>query len=237
MKYILALDIGIASVGWAVLDKESETVIEAGANIFPEASAADNQLRRDMRGAKRNNRRLKTRINDFIKLWEKNNLSIPQFKSTEIVGLKVRAITEEITLDELYLILYSYLKHRGISYLEDALDDTVSGSSAYANGLKLNAKELETHYPCEIQQERLNTIGKYRSLTIMAKFLISVMYLLLVHIERKFKEFLKSKRNIILSLQTNSAMDICLYLTGRESIMKVLEMKSQGQIMADLQQN
>lgn len=162
MKYILALDIGIASVGWAILDKESETVIEAGSNIFPEASAADNQLRRDMRGAKRNNRRLKTRINDFIKLWENNNLSIPQFKSTEIVGLKVRAITEEITLDELYLILYSYLKHRGISYLEDALDDTVSGSNAYANGLKLNAKELETHYPCEIQQERLNTIGKYR---------------------------------------------------------------------------
>ena len=162
MKYILALDIGIASVGWAVLDKESENVIEAGSNIFPEASAADNQLRRDMRGAKRNNRCLKTRINDFIKLWENNNLSIPQFKSTEIVGLKVRAITEEITLDELYLILYSYLKHRGISYLEDALDDTVSGSNAYANGLKLNAKELETHYPCEIQQERLNTIGKYR---------------------------------------------------------------------------
>ena len=25
MKYILALDIGIASVGWAVLDKESES--------------------------------------------------------------------------------------------------------------------------------------------------------------------------------------------------------------------
>ena len=90
MKYILALDIGISSVGWAVLDKESETVIEAGSNIFPEASAADNQLRRGMRGSKRNNRRLKTRINDFIKLWEKNNLSIPQFKSTEIVGLKVR---------------------------------------------------------------------------------------------------------------------------------------------------
>ena len=41
MKYILALDIGIASVGWAVLDKESETVIEAGSNIFPEASAAE----------------------------------------------------------------------------------------------------------------------------------------------------------------------------------------------------
>ena len=44
MKYILALDIGIASVGWAVLDKESETVIEAGSNIFPEASAAEKNV-------------------------------------------------------------------------------------------------------------------------------------------------------------------------------------------------
>ena len=36
MKYILALDIGVASVGWAVLDKESRnSVLEAGSNIFP----------------------------------------------------------------------------------------------------------------------------------------------------------------------------------------------------------
>lgn len=39
MQYIVALDIGVASVGYAVIDKMSETVIEAGSNIFPEASA------------------------------------------------------------------------------------------------------------------------------------------------------------------------------------------------------
>ena len=38
MGYILALDIGVASVGWAVLEKETETVVEAGSNIFPETS-------------------------------------------------------------------------------------------------------------------------------------------------------------------------------------------------------
>lgn len=42
MGYIVALDIGIASVGWAVIDKESETVVEAGSNLFPEATAANN---------------------------------------------------------------------------------------------------------------------------------------------------------------------------------------------------
>ena len=56
MRFQTRIDIGIASVGWAVLDKERETVIEAGSNIFPEASAADNQLRRDMRGRQISNR-------------------------------------------------------------------------------------------------------------------------------------------------------------------------------------
>ena len=61
----------------------------------------------------------------------------------QIVEIKVKALGEKISLDELYLILYHYLKHRGISYLEDAEQDSVSGTSSYANGLKINAKELE----------------------------------------------------------------------------------------------
>lgn len=77
MKYILALDIGGASVGWAVLDIESGTVVEACSNIFPEASAAQNQLRREMRQGRRGKRRQRTRLDDFNKLWEKNNLHIP----------------------------------------------------------------------------------------------------------------------------------------------------------------
>ena len=165
MGYILALDIGVASVGWAVLEKETETVVEAGSNIFPEASVAANQLRREMRQSRRIKRRERTRLNDFNKLWEKNNFCIPQRENNDIVGLKVKALNDEISLDELYLILYSYLKHRGISYLEDAQDETVSGTSPYANGLKLNAKALENKFPCEIQKERLETIGKYRGQT------------------------------------------------------------------------
>lgn len=162
MQYIVAIDIGVASVGYAVIDKTSETVIEAGSNIFPEASATDNQERRGMRQARRLKRRERTRLDDFTKLWEYHGLAIPQVKKNDIVGLKVKALYESISLDEVYLILYSYLKHRGISYLEDAEDSSVSGSTAYANGLKLNAKELEKNFPCEIQKHRLENIGKYR---------------------------------------------------------------------------
>lgn len=165
MGYIAALDIGIASVGWVIIEKESETVIEAGSNIFPEASAADNQMRREMRQARRMKRRERTRLNDFNKLWEKYKFSIPQLKNNDIVELKVKALHEEISLDNLYLILYNYLKHRGISYLEDAEDDSAAGTSAYAIGLQLNAKELETKFPCEIQKERLEQNGKYRGQT------------------------------------------------------------------------
>lgn len=165
MGYIVALDIGIASVGWAVIDKESETVVEAGSNLFPEATAANNLVRRTMRQTKRLKRRQKTRLNDFDKLWKKNGFTIPKLKNNDIVGLKEKAISEEISLDELYLILYSYLKHRGISYLEDAEDESVSGSGSYARGVALNQQELETKYPCEIQKQRLEVYGKYRGQT------------------------------------------------------------------------
>ena len=165
MGYILALDIGVASVGMAVIDKETETVVEAASDLFEEASAASNQLRRSMRQSKRLNRRKKNRINDFNKLWRKYGYVIPQVKRTDIVDIKVKALRECITFEELYLILYSYLKHRGISYLEDAGDDSVAGSSSYANGLRYNAKELEIYYPCEIQKERLSANGKYRGQT------------------------------------------------------------------------
>ncbi len=57
MKCIAAFDIGIGSVGWTVIDKETEKVIEAAYNIFPEATATENQTRRGMRQAKRLKRR------------------------------------------------------------------------------------------------------------------------------------------------------------------------------------
>ncbi|MBD5096196.1 MAG: type II CRISPR RNA-guided endonuclease Cas9 [Lachnospiraceae bacterium] len=161
MGKIVALDIGVASVGWAVVDRETENVIEACSNIFPEANAAKNAERRMFREGRRLKRRQRTRLDDFKKVWKKNNLDIPEVFDNEVVRLRKAALTEEISLEQLYMILYYYLKHRGIDYLEDA-DDSGTVSGAYANGLAINQKELELKFPCEIQLERLEKYGKFR---------------------------------------------------------------------------
>lgn len=152
---IIGLDIGVASVGWAVLNQEGK-ILEAGSNLFEEANAANNETRRSMRQTRRLHRRERTRIDDFKKLWG----DLPRGLSTEVVNLRVKALSQEVSLDELFAILLNDLKHRGISYLDDDAD--TKGGSDYAKGIELNQKELKDKYPCEIQEERMRMIGAYR---------------------------------------------------------------------------
>lgn len=161
MGYIFAFDLGIASVGWAVVDQEKEIVVETGVNIFPEASAANNKERRDFRHIKRMSRRLRTRLDDFVKLWKENEFAVPTEAFTDIVDLKVKALNNQITEEELFCVLYNELKHRGISYLEDAIDDNEPASGNYSKGLQYNQKELADKYPCQIQKLRLEQFGKF----------------------------------------------------------------------------
>ncbi|MBQ1688702.1 MAG: type II CRISPR RNA-guided endonuclease Cas9, partial [Lachnospiraceae bacterium] len=162
MGIIVALDIGVASVGWAVLDMDKEEILEAGSNIFPEANAANNQKRRSMRQARRIKRRERIRISDFNKLWEKCIFRVPNKWNNNLVELRVHALYEEVSISELYMILQNALKHRGISYLDDALSDDANQGSGYEAMIRMNQKAMETKFPCEIQMERLNKYGQYR---------------------------------------------------------------------------
>ncbi len=71
MKYRIGLDIGIASVGWAVMengeDGEAKKIIDMGVRIFESAESFDTgksfaEERREKRGARRRYRRKKHRI-------------------------------------------------------------------------------------------------------------------------------------------------------------------------------
>lgn len=161
MSFLVALDLGIASVGWAVVDSDTYDVIELGVNIFPEASAANNVSRRGFRQGKRLKRRLRTRLDDFTKLWQESGFEVPKSPIVNISELKVSALSERISKEQLFYVLYNALKQRGISYLEDAVDDEEAGSSTYAKGLQYNQKELLEKYPCQIQKERLDLYGKF----------------------------------------------------------------------------
>lgn len=58
MGYTVGLDIGVASVGVAVLD-ENDNIVEAVSNIFDEADTSNNKVRRTLREGRRTKRRQK----------------------------------------------------------------------------------------------------------------------------------------------------------------------------------
>ena len=161
MEYSLALDIGIASVGWAVVDENRE-ILELGSNLFPEANPANNVERRTNREGRRLKRRQKTRITDFEKLWKNYGFEEPVSDPDLLIEVRVKGLREEITLDELFFVLRSALKHRGISYLEDALESEETVGNDYKKGLLENQNALKNKFPCEIQYERYKKYGEYR---------------------------------------------------------------------------
>lgn len=85
IKYILGLDLGIASIGWSVVEAEfSESddrylpkrLIDCGVRIFPSAEVPKtkeslNKARREARGIRRNLRRRRQREKQLYSLFEK----------------------------------------------------------------------------------------------------------------------------------------------------------------------
>lgn len=152
MKIRFGLDIGIASVGWAVVADNYE-VLEAGSNIFEAADASQNQERRTFRQMKRMHRRRSTRVKDFEKLWENIVGKMPETACNNQLELRVRGLREALTETEIYFVLRNMLLHRGISYLEDAAEEGTTGKSDYKKGLIENQKQLSgDKFPCEIQK-------------------------------------------------------------------------------------
>lgn len=140
MKINIGLDIGIASVGWSILD-ENLKIIKHGVRLFPTVDAAKdsklaNQTRREKRSLRRQiNRRRNLKL-DFIKLLKSHNLidieidrnDVKEFSylhkfvknfindRINMFDLRKKALQEAIPLNNLIQVLYWYLSHRGYKY-------------------------------------------------------------------------------------------------------------------------
>ena len=61
MRYRIGLDIGIASIGWAIINEDESRIEDLGVRIFKKAEEIDgkslNLARREARGARRRLRR------------------------------------------------------------------------------------------------------------------------------------------------------------------------------------
>lgn len=127
------LDIGIASVGWAVLGENR--IIDLGVRCFDKAETADkgeslNLARRMARLARRRLRRRAWRLTKLARLLKREGLiSYPGilkqppakgFKTPNPWQLRVKALDRKLEAEEWARVIYHLCKHRGFHWISRA---------------------------------------------------------------------------------------------------------------------
>lgn len=130
MNYNLGLDIGICSVGWAVLsvneNGEFEKIEDMGSRIFDAAEQSDGKSlalpRREARGTRRRLRRHKHRLDRIKYLIEKNHIMTrgqietmyqkPQFEKS-VYQLRNEALERKLSREEFCRVLINLAQRRG----------------------------------------------------------------------------------------------------------------------------
>lgn len=142
MKYRIGLDIGIGSIGWAVVSGEKETarIEDFGVRIF-ESGEKENgksrtsQERRGFRGSRRLIRRrhyrkflLKNHLENIGLLNTTFNDDLVLCKDEDVYELKTKALDEKLSVAQLYKCLVHTCNHRGYRdfYETDDADDDES---------------------------------------------------------------------------------------------------------------
>lgn len=124
--YTIGLDVGIASIGWAVINNEKNRIEDLGVRTFKKAETPDgkslNEERRLARGTRRRIRRRKIRMEKIKKLFVKYQLvsqeeldQLYQLKSSDksIWELRKIALEQPISPKEWARVLTSIAKRRG----------------------------------------------------------------------------------------------------------------------------
>lgn len=163
-KFILGLDIGIASVGYGIINADNKKVIDAGVRIFPEANVENNEGRRSKRGARRLHRRRTHRLErvkyllEEYKLFDRNDVPT----SDNPYAIRVKGLTEALSKDELVIALLHLSKRRGLHNIE-VIDKDENGSNELSTKEQLikNNRLLQDKFVCELQLERAKE-GKIR---------------------------------------------------------------------------
>lgn len=132
MDYRIGLDIGIASVGWAVLENNSKDepvrIVDLGVRIFdraeiPKTGESLAGPRRAARSSRRRIRRRKHRLERIKWLFQEEGLvAIEQFSERyhkaglpDVYQLRVKALDKKVSDLELAQILLHIAKHRGFA--------------------------------------------------------------------------------------------------------------------------
>lgn len=191
-KRIFGFDLGIASIGWAVVDFDKEyfneetgeiiegKIIKSGVRCFSVAEnpkdgsslAMPRRLKRlARRTCRRKARRMKSIRNMFVaKGLASNEDELNELCTKQIGGdvwnLRVRALSEELNREELLRVLLHMAKHRGFKSYRKAVEENDKDSGAILKAIKENKALLTPEKTlAQIIVEKAGAAGKKRNCT------------------------------------------------------------------------
>ena len=157
-KYSLGLDIGTSSAGWAVLDLDKKRIHDLGVRIFerPEDPQNGDSLakpRRDAHSARRRLKRRRQRLNHLKQFFVDQNILTKNqveevldyksdFNKLDVYALRSKALTEELSPEELLKVLYQIAKRRGFKSNRKVMEESDKEGGRVTSALKTNEKFL-----------------------------------------------------------------------------------------------
>lgn len=173
--YTLGLDIGIASVGWSLLENDPQTeepvkIIKMGvrtfsANEVPKTGESTAKGRREKRGLRRRIRRRELRMKTAREMIERAfGLSLeevlPKEINKDVYELRAKALDEQISYAELCKVILNLFKRRGFKSNRKGIADKDSGQLLTAiseNEKFLKEKNYRTMGEAIYKDERFKT--------------------------------------------------------------------------------
>ncbi|MDR1694863.1 MAG: type II CRISPR RNA-guided endonuclease Cas9 [Lactobacillaceae bacterium] len=202
-KRIFGFDLGIASIGWAVVDFDKEKfdsetgeiiegrIVKSGVRTFPVAENPKNgeslaKPRRDSRLGRRTIRRKARRMDGIKGLFVVKGLApskeyLKDVYAKQIGGdvwdLRVKALSSMLEKDELLRVLKHLAKHRGFKSYRKAAEEADKEGGKVLKAIKANKELLsEDKTLAQIIVERAGTGKKRNSTATNAKGKIEAVY-------------------------------------------------------------
>lgn len=164
MKYTIGLDIGIASVGWAVINNEVNRIEDLGVRTFRKAEEPDGRslsfVRCQARGVRRRIRRKATRMRKVKELLEKyklvscdelDTLYIVTQNTVDVWELRALGLDRELDRKEWARVLTNIAKRRG--YKSNRKIDLVNVETGKLSKATLENKSI-------LERKGYRTIGE-----------------------------------------------------------------------------
>lgn len=175
MKYTLGLDMGVASLGWAVLSEKAR-FIDSGVRIFPAGiekfgTGKDTHLNQERRKARTARRRImrKAKRKELIRQlltdlqWiPVDPVAVQAWKNLDVYELRSRALREKISLTEFARIMLHLNQRRGFLPLRKSELDAAEGEDKKKlDGMLGELKSLQNKINQTFTDPTQCTLGNY----------------------------------------------------------------------------